>query len=112
MSHLCKRGSKKFDALARITPHINISERCIIMNVLLSQFGYCPLAWICHSRANHSKINRPHERCPRIIYSDKSSSFEALLEKDGFVSIHNRNFQRLAIEMYNTSKGLQSLHQL
>ena len=37
----------------------------------------------CVSYTNTSKINRLHERCLRIIHSDKQSSFETLLEKDG-----------------------------
>ena len=61
---------------------------------------------MCHSRANHGKINRLHERLLRIIYSNKTSLFEVLLEKDGSVSIHNRNLQLLAIEMDNPSKRL------
>ena len=78
------------------------------MNAFLkkSQLSYCPLVWMCHSRANHSKINRLHELCLHIIYFDKTSSFEALLEKDGSATIHNRNHQLLAIEMYELSKGL------
>ena len=35
--------------------------------------------------------------------------FEALLEKDGSISIYNRNSQLLAIEMYKVSKGLSPL---
>ena len=42
----------------------------------------------------------------RIIYSDKQSSFEALLEKDGSVSIHNRNIQTLAKEMFKIKNDL------
>ena len=62
---------------------------------------------MCLSRANHGKINRLHERCLlRIIYSNKTSLFEVLLEKDGSVSIHNRNLQLLAIEMDNPSNRL------
>lgn len=84
---------------------MNISKRRIIMNAFFkSQFSHCPLVWMCHSRANHSKINRLHERCLRIISSDKTSSIEALFEKDGYVSIHSRNLQLLAIEMYKGSK--------
>ena len=30
------------------------------------------------------KINRLHERCLRIIYCDKQSSFEELLKKDSY----------------------------
>ena len=62
---------------------------------------------MCDSRVNHGKINRLHERCLlRIIYSDKTSLFEVLLEKDGSASIHNRNLQLLAIEMDNPSRRL------
>ena len=49
-----------------------------------SQFNYCPLIWMCHRRENNNKINRLHERCSRIIHSDKPSSFNALLKKDGY----------------------------
>ena len=64
------------------------------------------LLWMCHSRSNNGKINRLQERCLRIIYSDKQSSFETLLEKDGSVSVHNRNLQVLATEMYKIKKDL------
>ena len=71
-----------------------------------SQFNYCPLIWMCHSHENNNKINRLHERCLRIICNDKRSSFNALLEKDGSVSIHERNIKILAIEMFKVSKNL------
>ena len=61
---------------------------------------------MCHSRTNNRKINRFHERCLRIIYNDKQSSFIKLLEKDNSVSIHQRNLQILAIEMFKVSNGL------
>ena len=71
-----------------------------------SQFSYCPLIWMCHSRSNNRKINMLHERCLRIIYNDKQSSFTELLNKDNSVSIHIRNIQRLAIEMFRFYNGL------
>ena len=71
-----------------------------------SQFNYCPLIWMCHSGENNNKINKLHERCLRIIYNDKPSSFNAILEKDGSVSIHERNIKILAIEMFKVSKNL------
>ena len=71
-----------------------------------SQFNYCPLIWICNNRTNNRKINRLHERCLRIIYNDKQSSFIKLLEKDNSVSVHQRNLQVLAIEMFKVSNGL------
>ena len=42
----------------------------------------------------------------RIIYNDKRSSFNALLEKDSSVSFHERNIKILATEMFIVSKNL------
>ena len=54
----------------------------------------------CFSRKNNNKIKHLHERCLRLIHSDKKSSYENLLEKDNSVSIHHKNIQALAIEMF------------
>ena len=60
-----------------------LKER-ILMNAFFdSQFNYCPLIWMCHSRKPHHKINPSHEKCLHIIYNDKISSCEELLSKDG-----------------------------
>ena len=107
ISDLCKKASRKISALARVTPFMVLEKRKLIMNTFFtSQFSYCPLIWMCHSRANNRKINMLHERCLRIIYNDKQSSFTELLNKDSSVSIHIRNIQRLAIEMFKFYNGL------
>ena len=69
-----------------------------------TQFNYCPLIWKCHSRKNNRKVNRLHEKCLRT----KQSSFNELLEKDRSVSIHERNLQVLATEMYKISNSLST----
>ena len=101
VSDLCVKVSQKIWALARIAPFMNISKRKIIMNAFFTaQFNYCPLIWMCHSRENNNKINRLHERCLRIVYNDYISPFEDLLKIDGSISMHNKNLQSLAIEMF------------
>ena len=40
------------------------------------------------------------------MYNDKQSPFNELLEKDGSVSIHERNLQVLATEMHKINNGL------
>ena len=47
-----------------------------------SQFSYCPLIWMFHSRTLNNKINRLHEKALRIAYGDYKSKFDELLEKD------------------------------
>ena len=72
----------------------------------ISQFNYCPLIWMCHSRTINNKINSLHERCLRIIYNDYRSSFEYLLDRDKGVTIHLKSVRTLAIEMFKVSKNL------
>ena len=45
-----------------------------------------------------------YERCLRIIYNDKQSSVSELLNKISSVSVHTRNIQRFAIEMFRFYK--------
>ena len=59
-----------------------------------------PLVWICYNRSLNTRINRLHERCLGIVYNGKKSNFNVLLVKDGSVSIHYQNLQKLAVEMF------------
>ena len=80
---ICGKARAKINALGRVAPFMNIEKRGTIMNTFFnSQFSYCPLIWMFHSRLINNKINRLHERCLRIVYSDNQSTFEELLEKD------------------------------
>ena len=47
----------------------------------------------------NDKSNRLHERCLRMIYKDKISNFQELLNKDNSVSIHHNNIDAFAIEI-------------
>ena len=58
-----------------------------------------------HSRSINNKINRMHERVLRIVYNDFKSPFENLLEKDGTVSMHVKNLQKLTTGMFKISKN-------
>ena len=100
INNLCKKASQKLNALARIAPYMCLEKRKTVMKAYAaSQFGYCPLVWMFHSRNLNNKINSLHERALRITYGDRSSSFENLLKKDNSVSNHHRNMQALATEM-------------
>ena len=78
---------------------MNVDKKRMIMKAFIgSQFGYFPLVWMFHSQNLNNKINRIHERALRIIYNDKSSSFQNLLEKDNSVTIHHTNIKILATE--------------
>ena len=80
---------------------MSLSKNKILMNSFFkSQFSYCSLMWMFHGHIMNNKINRLHERCMRLIYEDKTSSFEELLEQDKSVLIHFRNLKMLATKMF------------
>ena len=109
VTKLCKKASQKLHALARVSNLMSFRQRRIIMNAFISsQFCYCPLLWMCHSRLLNTQINKIHERVLRIVYKDNISSFEFLLEKSGSVKIHYRNLQYLAVEIYKALNNLSS----
>ena len=72
------------------------------------QFGYYPLIWVFHSRGVNNKINHLHEGSLRIVYKDNISSFEDLLKKDRSFTIHQRNIQSLAIELFKVKGNLSN----
>ena len=74
-----------------------------------SQFSYCSLVWMCHSRVKSGKINSLRESGLQMIYSEKQSLFERLSQEDGTVSVHNTNLQILAVEMYKIRNSLSPL---
>ena len=107
LNKLCKKAGQKLHALSRVSNFMSCNQRRIVMNAFISsQFNYCPLLWRCHNRSLNTQINKIHHRALSIVYRDHTSSFETLLEKSGSVSIHHRNIQLLAIEIFKSLNNL------
>ena len=58
-----------------------------------------------HSRRLNKKINKVHGKALRIVYFDYKSTFQEILDKDASCSVHHRNIQTLAIEIYKHIRG-------
>ena len=90
-----------------ITPSMDLNKKRLLLNAFfMSQFDYCQLVWMCHNPTKNNKVNRFRERCLRLIYDEKKSSFEELPEIDSYVSIHDRNLRTLNIEIYRIYHGI------
>ena len=67
LSATCNKVSRKINALGRIVNYMPLEKRRIVMKTFIqSQFNYCPLIWMFHSRTIYNKINRLHERALRL----------------------------------------------
>ena len=74
---------------------------------MISNFQYFPLVWLFCTIAEGNLINRKSKRAMRMIYTnDNDEALNALLQKDGILSIHIRNLQILMVEVYKTINHL------
>ena len=107
INRIWRKASQKLLALSRIAKYISEDEkRMLFKSFIISQFNYCPIVWMCHGRGLNNKINNIHERALRIVYQDKKSSFETLLKRDKSTSIHVKNLQHLATELFKVKNDL------
>ena len=75
-----KKANNKLHALARIAKYLNPDKLRILMKTFIeSQFNYCPLIWMFHSRQLNSKINKLHERALRIVYKNPHLTFQTVI---------------------------------
>ena len=101
VSKLCKK------ALSRVAKYMTKDKLRIVMNsFIISQFGYCPLVWMFHSRGVNNRIIKIHERTLWLVYKDDKTTFEELLMKDKSFTIHDRNLQVLATEIYQVINNI------
>ena len=88
----------------------SIFRKFIFANLLLtlfeSQFRFCSLTWMFHSRKSNNIINLLHKRALKMIYNDQISSFQELLDKDNSFTVHHFNIQSLAIEMFKVTNNI------
>ena len=102
-----QKGNQKLHALARISKYMNKDKLKLIMKAFItSQFNYAPHTWMFHSRTLNNKINKLHERALRLVYDKQNLTFQELLELDDSITIHHKNIQKLAIEMFKIKNNL------
>ena len=107
ISLLCAKANRKLSALARISYYLTFHQkRTLIKAFFESQFRYCSLTWMFHSRKSNNKINLLHDRALRMIYNEQISSYKERLEKYHSFTVHHFNIQSLAIEMFKVINNI------
>ena len=81
---------------------MNLFKRKVLMKTFaIPQLNYCVLVlvWMFYSRKPNLFISSIHERALSVTHQDYKSTFE-LLQKDNSETIHQRNLQVLATEIF------------
>ena len=81
-------------------------RRSLFKYFVVSQFSYCPVVWMFHTKELNNQISSLNEKALRLTYQNRNSSFDELLKLDKSVSIHYRNLQYLLTEKYKVKMGL------
>ena len=92
VNQLCKKASKKLHALARIAKYMDINKQRMLMKVFVSsEFSYCPLTWMFHSRKMQHRINSIQKRTLKWVYLNfHELTFQELLPKDKSARVHQK----------------------
>ncbi len=71
VTKLCHKAANKLSALSRIAKYMGTEKLRYLMKAFVtSQFQYCPLVWMFHSRKVNHKINRIQVRALRIVHKN------------------------------------------
>ena len=81
-------------------------RRLILNSFITSNFSYCPVVWMFHTRKLNETINHILEKALRIVYKDFDSSFQELLIEGNSLNIYDRNLQKLMTEIFKGKNGL------
>ena len=82
---------------------LSFNKRRTLLKVFLeTQFKYCPIVWMFHSRHTNKKVNRLHERSLKSIYNDDVSTFDQRFALNKSFCTHYQNIKRLLIEIYKS----------
>ena len=105
---LLKKANKTYHALARVSNYLDTKKRRVLMSAFVtSQFSYCTLVWMVHSRTLNNRNDKICERALRLVYKNETFlSFDDLLKRGNSVSFQQKNLQLLATEICKTKNDL------
>ena len=111
---ICKKAIQIFSTLSRISPFKQMPKGRLLINAFFmeSRFNYCPPVCMLQRNIKNNMSNCRHERCLRITYSDKYSTFGELPEKDNSATIHKRALRFPSIKVFKLLKAFLYLQEM
>ena len=107
INNVCTKGARKVGVLMRFRNLIPTEAKFRIFKAfILPQLTYCHIVSHHCRSSDKRKLERLQERALRAIYCDRTSTYEALLEKARLPTLCNRRLQNMDIFMYKVKTNL------
>ncbi len=104
---LCRKAASQLNVLARLSKHLDTRARMhIFKSFVLANFNYCPLVWHFCSASATKQLEKIQERGLRFVFNDFTSSYECLLSKASFSTLHMGRIRLIACEVYKSLNGI------
>jgi len=104
---ICKKISQQINATMRIKSNLDRESRLAIYNAfILSNLNYCNNIWFFANKSGLSTLDKANERAIRMIYDDKKTPYELLLQQKSHLDIYRLCYKGLCTTMYKVWNGI------
>ena len=105
ISKICKSAASQLNALMRLKLFLFLSfhaKEVLINSYVISNFNYCPLAWMLSSTQSLNKIENFWKGTLQFFYDGFEASYEDLPSKGRKSKMNVRRLRTLCVEIYKT----------
>eukprot|EP00794_Sanderia_malayensis_P004329 gene4329-4902_t len=104
---ISRKASQRLGVLNQFRNNISTASKLTIYKTSIMPYvTYCITVWHFAKSSDLRKVERMQEKAMKIIYYDKSSSYEQLLKRAKLPTLQNRRIQDIAILMYKVKHEL------
>ena len=103
ISDICKKAGSKVGVL-KLVPNNAVLQ--LYKAGVLPNLTYCHMIWHFYRATDTKKLERVQERTLRAVFSNKTATYEQLLEWAKLPSLENRRLQDILILMYKVKHNL------
>ncbi len=104
---LCKKAARQLNVMYRFKGIFKFKEKETVYNTfILANFNYCPIVWHFCGKTSTKKIELIQERALRFLLDDHKSTYDELLEKCQYTTLHIRRIKAIAMEVFKSLNNL------
>ena len=101
IAQVCRKASQQIGVLSRLKNLVPVPAKLTLFkSAILPHLTCCQKVWHFARISDKCKLERIQERALRVIYLDKTSSYEDLLKRANLVTLNERRLKDILFLMY------------